>query len=153
MLVILPLQLCRCHSKWPNDLSLNFVQLQDFRLQNKWKIAAVSRTKASGTLGEEGPDENGTVVKKKTTRTTKRAVARTRKKAVADNPEDNPELVVASDATSDESIISASSDDSKKTRGRPRRKSISLIHYMGFLAPSQMLYINILILIISYLYS
>jgi hypothetical protein len=152
MLVIWPF-LCRCHSKWPNYLPLNFVQHQDFRLQNKSVLAAVPRRKAAETLGEEGPVENGTVVKKKTTRTTKRAGTRTRKKAVTDNPEDSPELVVASDATSDENIISASSDDSKKTRRRTPRKGISLIRYMGFLPSLQMLYINILILIIFYLYS
>ncbi|XP_059448140.1 fructokinase-like 2, chloroplastic [Corylus avellana] len=115
----------RCHSKWPNYLPLNFVPLQDFRLQNKWVLAAVPRRKAAETFGEEGPDENGTVVKKKTTRTTKRAGTRTRKKAVTDNPEDSPELVAASDATIDESIISASSDDSKKTRRRTTRKAAS----------------------------
>lgn len=124
-------------------MPLNFVQLQDFGLQNKSVLAAVPRRKAAETLGEEGPVENGTVVKKKTTRTTKRAGTRTRKKAVTDNPEDSPELV-ASDATS---------DDSKKTRRRTPRKGISLIRYMGFLPPLQMFYINVLILIIFYLYS
>jgi len=104
------------------------VQVQDFRLRKKLGVVSVSRKKA-GT--EEAPDGNGAVVKKKTTRTSKRASTRTRKKAMVDNPDENPELVVANDATSDESIISASIDDSKKPRPRTRRKGIFLNCNMG----------------------
>lgn len=112
----------RSQSNWLNYTSLNFVQVQDFRLRKKLGVVSVSRKKA-GT--EEAPDENGAVVKKKTTRTSKRASTRTRKKAMDDNPDENPELGVANDATSDESIISASIEDSKKPRQRTRRKAAS----------------------------
>lgn len=42
------------------------------------------------------------------------------------NLDENPELAVVNDATSDESIVSASIDDSKKPRQRTRRKGIFL---------------------------
>lgn len=99
------------------------MQVQDFRLRKKLGVVSVSRKKA-GT--EEAPDENGAVVKKKTTRTSKRASTRTRKKAMDNNLDENPELAVVNDATSDESIVSASIDDSKKPRQRARRKGIFL---------------------------
>lgn len=51
------------------------MQVQDFRLQKKLGVVSVSRKKADA---EEAPDENGAVVKKKTTRTSKRASTRTR---------------------------------------------------------------------------
>lgn len=110
------------------------MQPQDIRLHSKLGLAAVSRKKAAESFGEEPADENGAVVKKKTTR--KRAGRPARKKAVSDITED-PELVGASDATSDESIISALSNDSKKTQQRTRKKGIS---HTWRLVPFQMLY-------------
>ena len=104
------------------------MQVQDFRLRKKLGVVSVSRKKA-GT--EEAPDENGAVVKKKATKTGKRAGTRTRKKAMDDNPDENPDLVVVNDATSDESIVSASIEDSKKPRQRTRRKGIFLNCNMG----------------------
>lgn len=113
----------RCHSNGSNYPSLNFVQLQDFRLQRNWGPAA--RKKVGEIIAEEATGENEVVVKKKTTRTSKRASTRTRKKATADAPEENSEFVVSSDAATEESIIPASNDDSKKTRPRTRRKAAS----------------------------
>lgn len=101
------------------------MQLQGFRLHNKWGLGAVSRKKAAEGLGEEPGDDNGAVAKKKITRTTKRPVTQTRKKALADTPEKNPELVAASDATIDGSISFAPIDDSRKTQRRARGKGIS----------------------------
>lgn len=102
---------------------MNFVQLQDFRLQNKWGLAAISRKKISEALPEEEPGENGVVGKKKTTRTgTKRTTSRTRKKKVADALEENSEVVGIHDPTNEKSVVS---EDPKKTRRRTRRKDVS----------------------------
>ncbi|XP_050236596.1 fructokinase-like 2, chloroplastic [Mercurialis annua] len=117
---------CRWHSTCPNYQTLNFVQLQDFRLQNKWGLAAISRKKISEALPEgEKPNENDVVLKKKnTTRKTTKATSRTRKKA-ADTPEENSELTINVDTTHEESPVSPSSQDSKKTPRRSRKKATS----------------------------
>ncbi|EEF50730.1 fructokinase-like 2, chloroplastic [Ricinus communis] len=121
------LSLPRGHSTCPNYQTVNFVQLQAFRLQNKWGLAAISRKKISETLpGEEEPNENGVVLKKTTTRKTKRATSRTRKKA-SDKPEDNSELVMNFDAENGENSVSPVSEDSKQTPRRTRRKATSAI--------------------------
>lgn len=117
------LPLPRWQLNWPSYQRLNFVQLQDFRLQNKWGLAAISRKKISEALPEEEPGENGVVGKKKTTRTgTKRTTSRTRNKKVADALEENSEIVGTNDATNEESAVS---EDPKKTRRRTRRKDVS----------------------------
>jgi hypothetical protein len=115
----------RWQLNWPNHQQLNFVQLQDFRLQNKWDLAAISRKKISEALPEEEPSENGVVGKKKTTRTgTKRTTSRTRKKKVADALEKNSEVVGTHDPTNEKSVVS---EDPKKTRRRTRRKGTTLL--------------------------
>lgn len=105
------------------------MQPQDIILHSKLGLAAVSRKKAAESFGKEPADENGAIVKKKTTR--KRAGRPARKKAVSDIKED-PELVGASEGTIDESIVSARSNDSKKTRQRTRKKGTSHTSYMVF---------------------
>lgn len=112
----------RWQSSWPNYPQMSFAQLQDFRLQNKWGLAAISRKKISEAFPDEEPNQNGTVGENKTTRMTKRATSRTRKKAVADAPEDSSELVRTHDATDEESVVSASGEGSKKTQRKTRRK-------------------------------
>ncbi|XP_065860596.1 fructokinase-like 2, chloroplastic isoform X2 [Euphorbia lathyris] len=117
------LSLSRWLSISPNHHKLNFVQLQDFRLQNKWGLAAISRKKISENLVPEEPSENG-VVKKKTPRKSKKTTpARTRRKSI-DITEEGSEVAISSDATTEESIVSTSSEGTKKTR-RTRRKDTS----------------------------
>ncbi|KAJ9174149.1 hypothetical protein P3X46_017209 [Hevea brasiliensis] len=106
----------RWRSTCLNDHSLNLAQLQDFRLQNKWGLAAISRKKISDTLSEEEPSENGVILKKRTTRNSKRATTRTRKK-ISDVPDENSELGITTDATNEEVV--------KKTPRRTRRKATS----------------------------
>ncbi|CAK7326223.1 unnamed protein product [Dovyalis caffra] len=107
------LSLPRCQSNWPNFQRLNFVQLQDFRLQNKWGLAAISRKKISEALPDEEPSENGVVGKRR----------QLGLKKVADTLEENTELVGTNDANNEESVVS---EDSKKTRRRTRRKDVSV---------------------------
>lgn len=97
------------------------MELQGFRLQNdnKWGLAA--RKKKVEELAPEAPDGDEVVVKKKTSRTTKR----TRKKAVAETPKENSELEVTSDGESVDSVVSVSSEETKKTPRRTRKKGIA----------------------------
>ncbi|XP_020533651.1 fructokinase-like 2, chloroplastic isoform X1 [Jatropha curcas] len=112
----------RWYSTCPNNHSLNFVQLQDFRLQNKCCLAAISRKKISESLPEEEHSENGVISKKRTTRKSKRATTQTRKKT-SDIPDESSELIINTDAASEETVVPASSEDSKKTRRRTQRKA------------------------------
>ncbi|KDP41324.1 hypothetical protein JCGZ_15731 [Jatropha curcas] len=116
------LSLPRWYSTCPNNHSLNFVQLQDFRLQNKCCLAAISRKKISESLPEEEHSENGVISKKRTTRKSKRATTQTRKKT-SDIPDESSELIINTDAASEETVVPASSEDSKKTRRRTQRKA------------------------------
>ncbi|KAK9276104.1 hypothetical protein L1049_005635 [Liquidambar formosana] len=121
------LSLPRWHSNWTFYPSLNFVQLQDFRLQNKWGLTAISKKKIVESLAQDATSEEEDVVKK-TSRTSKRAPRRTRKKAISETPEDISESVVNSDVTTEDSITSsASSIDSRKTPRRTRRKAASTL--------------------------
>lgn len=82
---------------------------------NKWGLAA---GKKAVDLAPEAPDGDEVVLKKKTSRTTKR----TRKKEVAETPDENLELEGTSYGESVDSIVSASSKDSSP---RTRKKGIS----------------------------
>ncbi|XP_030491644.1 fructokinase-like 2, chloroplastic [Cannabis sativa] len=111
----------RCHSDWPLCYtSCKLVQLQGLRLQNKkWAFAA--RKKIAENLDSETPDGDEVVVKKKTTRTSKR----TRKKPITETPEENSELEVTSDGESVNNVVSASSKDTKKSPRKTRKKASS----------------------------
>ncbi|XP_062111403.1 fructokinase-like 2, chloroplastic [Humulus lupulus] len=111
----------RCHSNWPSCYtSRKLVQLQEFRLQNKkWAFAA--RKKAAENLDSEASDGDEVVVKKKTTRTSKR----TWKKEITETPEEDSELEVTSDGESVDSIVSVSSKDTKKSPRKTRKKASS----------------------------
>ncbi|TYJ05586.1 hypothetical protein E1A91_A12G173500v1 [Gossypium mustelinum] len=101
-------------SRWKSNSicspALNLVRPLDFRLQNKWHLSA----KKNADITQDEPSENGAVVKKKASGTTRR----TRKKAKAD---------VLNETGSDngESTTSVSSEDSKKTPRRTRKKVAS----------------------------
>ncbi|XVE85723.1 hypothetical protein DITRI_Ditri17bG0113800 [Diplodiscus trichospermus] len=92
-------------------LTLNLVQPQDFRLQNKWCLSA---KKIADISTQEERGKNGAVVKKKTSRTTRRTATRTRKKATV-VPAEKYELVLNTDAENEESALSSSSQDNEKT--------------------------------------
>ncbi|WCJ22093.1 fructokinase-like 2 [Euphorbia peplus] len=115
------LSLSRCHSICPNRHLVNFVQVQDFRLQNKWGLAAISRKKISDNLVPEEPTD---VVKKKTPRKPRKTTttSRTRKKS-KDITEETPE--VGTDVTNEESTVSTSSEEGAKKTRRTRRKDTS----------------------------
>lgn len=108
VIVNLFIKICRRHLDLPSSPLLNFVQLQGLRLHSKKRgLAAVPKKINSENSAVEASNEDEVVVKKKTSRTPKR----TQKKTIAET-----------DASSEESIISASSEDTKKPRGRTRRK-------------------------------
>ncbi|XVF85794.1 hypothetical protein PTKIN_Ptkin17bG0146500 [Pterospermum kingtungense] len=104
--------------------TLNLAQHQDFRLRNKWYLSAKKNVDIST---QEEPGENGAIVKKKTSRTSRRTSTstRTRKKAKDDVPAENSELVLNTDSDNEESISSVSSEDNKKTSRRTRKKVAS----------------------------
>ncbi|OAY59360.1 fructokinase-like 2, chloroplastic [Manihot esculenta] len=110
------ISLPRWRSTYLNHHLLNFVQHQDFRMQNKWSLAATSKKKISDSLSDEEPSENGVILKKRTTRSSKRATTRTRKK-ISDVLDENSELGVTTDAANEEV--------SKKTPRRTPRKATS----------------------------
>lgn len=85
-------------------------------MQNKWSLAATSKKKLSDSLSDEEPSENGVILKKRTTGSSKRATTRTRKK-ISDVPDENSELGVTTDAANEEV--------SKKTPRRTPRKATS----------------------------
>ncbi|XVE74366.1 hypothetical protein DITRI_Ditri12bG0011000 [Diplodiscus trichospermus] len=102
--------------------TVNFAQPQDFQLQSKWCLSA---KKIADIATQEEPSENGAVVKKKTSRTTRRTATRTRKKAKDDVPAEVSELVLNTDSENEESTKSESSEDNKKTPRRTRKKVAS----------------------------
>ncbi|KAJ0039108.1 hypothetical protein Pint_23482 [Pistacia integerrima] len=111
---------------WQYRSSFNLIQLQDFRLNNKWCLAATSRKKIVEALAQEEMSDNDVVAKTKTSRKSKRATTkRTRKKPETDAIQENSELEIDSDASNEESVISASNEDTKKTQRRTRRKAAS----------------------------
>lgn len=88
---------------------------------------AVSRKKVADSLAHEGSNEEGIVLEKKTSRTSKRAPARTRKKVIADSPEDEVVSVVDNDVIDEEvNNPAASGEDFKKTRRKTRSKGTIL---------------------------
>lgn len=91
---------------------------------------AVSRKKVGESLKQEGSNEEGIIVEKKTSRTSKRAPARTRKKVIADSPKDEVVFVVDNDVI-DEDVNKtvASVDDLKKTRRKTRSKGTILLSF------------------------
>ncbi|TYG41640.1 hypothetical protein ES288_D12G191900v1 [Gossypium darwinii] len=101
-------------SRWKSNSicypALNLVRPLDFRLQNKWCLSA----KKNADITQDEPSENGAVVKKKTSGTTRR----TRKKAKAD-------VLDETGSDNDEGTTSVSSEDSKKTPRRTRKKVAS----------------------------
>ncbi|KAE9615470.1 putative fructokinase [Lupinus albus] len=105
--------------------SFNVVQLRELRSRFNSGHVAVARNRASLDCGIEESNENGLVVEKKRTRSSKTKTvkaARTKKKYVDDIPEENNVLSV--NAAKEESS-SVSSDDSKKKSPRSRRKDAS----------------------------
>lgn len=104
----------------------------DFRLQKKWHLSA---KKNADIITQDEPSENGAVVKKKTSGTTRR----TRKKAKAD-------VLDATGSDNDESITSVSSEDSKKTPRRTRKKGITLkSHHMSFIVDVDLILLSFII--------
>ncbi|KAM5567429.1 fructokinase-like 2, chloroplastic [Rosa sericea] len=108
------LQLPRCRLDWPNKPSLNLVQLQGLRLHSKkWGLAAMSKKiNNSENSALDAMNEEEVVVKKKTSRTSKR----TRKKTASD-----------SDASSDEDV----GEEPKKTRGRRKKAASASVSVEG----------------------
>ncbi|KAL5828616.1 hypothetical protein ACOSQ3_018084 [Xanthoceras sorbifolium] len=110
------LSLPRWHWNRSSSPALNLVQLPDFRLRKKWGLAATSRKKIVQTSAQGELGDNEVIVKKKTSR--KRSTTpRTRKKPKAEAPEED------SDALDEESAVSASNVDTKKTPRRTRSKA------------------------------
>ncbi|GMP58499.1 hypothetical protein CsSME_00022146 [Camellia sinensis var. sinensis] len=72
------LSLPRWHSKWPFFPSSSVVQLHD--PHKRWGLMAISRKKVKKSLAQELSGEEGIVVEKKTSRTSKRSPARSRKR-------------------------------------------------------------------------
>ncbi|GMP58491.1 hypothetical protein CsSME_00022140 [Camellia sinensis var. sinensis] len=124
------LSLPRWHSKWPFFPSSSVVQLHD--PHKRWGLMAISRKKVKESLAQELSGEEGIVVEKKTSRTSKRSPARSRKKVIEDSPEDDFVSVVNADVTDEEiNKPPASGEDSKKTRRRTRRKAESTSSVLG----------------------
>ncbi|CAL5396426.1 unnamed protein product [Camellia sinensis] len=117
------LSLPRWHSKWPFFPSSGVVQLHDPLSHKRWGLMAISRKKVKESLAQELSGEEGIVVEKKTSRTSKRSPARSRKKVIEDSPEDDIVSVVNADVIDEEiNKPPASGEDSKKTRRRTQRK-------------------------------
>ncbi|KAF5945451.1 hypothetical protein HYC85_015679 [Camellia sinensis] len=77
------------HSKWPFFPSSSVVQLHDPLSHKRWGLMAISRKKVKESLVQELSGEEGIVVEKKTSRTSRRSPARSRKKVIEDSPEDD----------------------------------------------------------------
>lgn len=101
------------------------MQLQDLRLHNKWSLVAAARRKNVDTSAQGDSSENE-VVKKRTTRTPKRTT-QTRKQKENESENEKSELEITSDVSDDESMLSASAEDTKKTPRRTRKKGINLV--------------------------
>ncbi|THG02688.1 hypothetical protein TEA_003047 [Camellia sinensis var. sinensis] len=126
------LSLPRWHSKWPFFPSSGVVQLHDPLSHKRWGLMAISRKKVKESLAQELSGEEGIVVEKKTSRTSKRSPARSRKKVIEDSPEDDIVSVVNADVTDEEiNKPPASGEDSKKTRRRTQRKAESTSSVLG----------------------
>ncbi|KAF5945450.1 hypothetical protein HYC85_015678 [Camellia sinensis] len=125
-------QSVKWHSKWPFFPSSGVVQLHDPLSHKRWGLMAISRKKVKGSLAQELSGEEGIVVEKKTSRTSKRSPARSRKKVIEDSPKDDIVSVVNADVTDEEiNKPPASSEDSKKTRRRTQRKAESTSSVLG----------------------
>ena len=119
---VLSLQFCRFHlNYWSYFTSLNIVQLRELRSGCKWGSVAMARKKAFVDSVVEEPNENGSVVKKKASGSSKRSSTRTRKKTAAESLEEDTDILVDRDATIEERTP-ISSEDSKETTRRTRRK-------------------------------
>lgn len=91
--------------------------------QNRYYVVAVSRKKVADTLANEGSNEEGIFMEKKTSRTSKRAPARTRKKVITDSPKDEVVSGVDNDVIDEEvNKPAASGEDIKKMRRNTRSK-------------------------------
>ncbi|GAV78758.1 PfkB domain-containing protein [Cephalotus follicularis] len=112
----LSLPRCQCYPL------LNIVQLQGFRLQNDWGLAAISKKKIAETSAQEAPSETEVVIKMETPRVSKR----TRKKAIVDILEENSELELTRDAMNEEDITLASNEDFKKTSQKTHTRTVSI---------------------------
>lgn len=117
------LALPRGHSSLPFYPSLRIVKVQDVRYRNEWVLRAASRKKANESSVQESADD---VVVKKTDVSVKQPGKRGRKKAIAPVMSDvGIELVSDGDEVVEEGTDSVMGEkDVKKTRGRPRLKSI-----------------------------
>lgn len=105
--------------RWSSNRQLNIVQISDFRIHKKWGLSAKKAVKNSA---EEEMSDNGRVVKKKTSRTSKRGTTPpTRKKPKADEIQEGSDLEINSEVLDEETIVSASSEDTVKKPPRTRR--------------------------------
>lgn len=102
---------------------------QNFRLHSsKWHLAATSRRKIVEASAQDKLSDNEAVVKKRAPLTTKRATTkRTRKKSETDALDENSDLELSRDASYEESIVAASSKDTKKAPRRNQRKGTPLM--------------------------
>ncbi|CAK9142431.1 unnamed protein product [Ilex paraguariensis] len=115
----------RWHPNWPFFWSTNSLQLQDYRLGNRWVLTAVSREKNGGTSAQDASDGE-VVVENKTLKTSRRAPSRSRKKEISEVPEENSLSAVNGEITNGESITPAGlKEDLKKTQRRTRRRAAS----------------------------
>ncbi|KAG5521357.1 hypothetical protein RHGRI_033799 [Rhododendron griersonianum] len=116
----------RWHSNGFFSPSTNVEKRQDPIRRNRCCVVAVSRKKVADSLAHEGSNEEGIVMEKKTSRTSKRTPARTRKKVIADSPEDEVVSAVDNDGIDEEvNNPAASGEDFKKTRRKTRSKAES----------------------------
>lgn len=90
---------------------------QHVKSQNKWALAAVSKTKLVEPSAPE-QSEDKAVTKRRTSKISKRATTRTRKKAVVDTPEESSELI-SSDV---DMTVSIALEDSDKKQQKTRKK-------------------------------
>ncbi|KAI4314068.1 hypothetical protein L6164_027010 [Bauhinia variegata] len=121
------LSLPRCHLNRSYSPLNHLVQLSELRSGFKWSHVVMARRKASSDAVLEDSEDNGSVIKEKTTRTykTKRATARTRKKSIAESTEEKDDSAVNKDASIEERTPSSSENSKKKTR-RTRKKDASV---------------------------
>ncbi|KAF8040395.1 hypothetical protein BT93_B2587 [Corymbia citriodora subsp. variegata] len=95
---------------------------QDVKSQNKWALAAVSKTKLVEPSDPEQIEDKA-VTKRRTSKISKRAATRPRKKAVVDTPEESSELI----SSDEEMTVPVALEDSNKKQPRTRKKAASAL--------------------------
>ncbi|XP_048136278.1 fructokinase-like 2, chloroplastic isoform X2 [Rhodamnia argentea] len=110
----------RWHNNCPVYSTQILVLCQDVKSQNKWGLAAVSKTKLVEPSAAEQIEDKA-VTKRRTSKISKQATTLTRKKAVVDTPEESSELI----SSEEEMTVSEGLEDSNKKQRRTRKKAAS----------------------------